>query len=148
MLCPLLQDLVKLQFGEYVSLGKVEAELKTCALVENICVYGSSFHTYLVALVLPNELALSQIADQLGKTSRLVAELCNDSDIVQAATELVIAHAKKCHLQKVETPIKVFTLSKHTSLVYIQVELGWFFGIDFFSASENQVLCVPVCNKA
>ncbi|XP_022660895.1 long-chain-fatty-acid--CoA ligase 4-like isoform X2 [Varroa destructor] len=101
------KDLVKLQFGEYVSLGKVEAELKTCALVENICVYGSSFHTYLVALVLPNELALSQIADQLGKTSRLVAELCNDSDIVQAATELVIAHAKKCHLQKVETPIKL-----------------------------------------
>ena len=34
------KDLVKLQLGEYVSLGKVEALLKTCSLVENICVYG------------------------------------------------------------------------------------------------------------
>ena len=34
------KDLVKLQSGEYVSLGKVEALLKTCSLVENICVYG------------------------------------------------------------------------------------------------------------
>ena len=31
---------MKLQSGEYVSLGKVEALLKTCSLVENICVYG------------------------------------------------------------------------------------------------------------
>ena len=29
-----------MQSGEYVSLGKVEALLKTCSLVENICVYG------------------------------------------------------------------------------------------------------------
>ena len=34
------KDLVKLQSGEYVSLGKVEALLKTCSLVENICIYG------------------------------------------------------------------------------------------------------------
>ena len=32
------KDLVKLQYGEYVSLGKVESVLKTCPLVDNICV--------------------------------------------------------------------------------------------------------------
>ncbi len=32
------KDLVKLQHGEYVSLGKVEAVLKTCDVVDNICV--------------------------------------------------------------------------------------------------------------
>ena len=37
------KDLVKLQLGEYVSLGKVEALLKTHPLVENICVYGDPF---------------------------------------------------------------------------------------------------------
>ena len=36
------KDLVKLQFGEYVSLGKVESVLKTCPLVENVCIYGDS----------------------------------------------------------------------------------------------------------
>lgn len=35
------KDLVKLQAGEYVSLGKVEAVLKNCPLVDNICVYAN-----------------------------------------------------------------------------------------------------------
>ena len=48
------KDLVKLQFGEYVSLGKVESELKTCPLVENVCVYGQGTFTYVVALVVPD----------------------------------------------------------------------------------------------
>ena len=45
------KDLVKLQHGEYVSLGKVEAQLKTHHLVENICVYGDSYKNCTVALV-------------------------------------------------------------------------------------------------
>ncbi len=36
------KDLVKLQHGEYVSLGKVESNLKIHPLIENICVYGDS----------------------------------------------------------------------------------------------------------
>lgn len=34
------KDLVKLQIGEYVPLGKVEATLKNCPLVDNICAYA------------------------------------------------------------------------------------------------------------
>ncbi len=37
------KDLVKLQAGEYVSLGKVESALKNCSLVDNICVYANRF---------------------------------------------------------------------------------------------------------
>lgn len=36
------KDLVKLQHGEYISYGKVEAILKTCPIVESICLYGDS----------------------------------------------------------------------------------------------------------
>lgn len=35
------KDLVKLQAGEYVSLGKVEAVLKNCSLIDNICAYAN-----------------------------------------------------------------------------------------------------------
>lgn len=48
------KDLVKLQFGEYVSLGKVEAVLKTCSVVENICIYGEPTKSYCVALLCPD----------------------------------------------------------------------------------------------
>ena len=44
------KDLVKLQLGEYVSLGKVESQLKTHPLVENICVYGDSYQVREVRL--------------------------------------------------------------------------------------------------
>lgn len=35
------KDLVKLQAGEYVSLGKVEAVLKNCPFIDNICAYAN-----------------------------------------------------------------------------------------------------------
>ena len=55
------KDLVKLQFGEYVSLGKVEAVLKTCPIVENVCIYGEATKSYCVALVVPDRKVLFTI---------------------------------------------------------------------------------------
>ncbi|CAG2121355.1 unnamed protein product, partial [Medioppia subpectinata] len=55
------KDLIKLSFGEYVSLGKIEAELKSNPLVDNICVYGHLYHSYLVALVVPNQLSVVRL---------------------------------------------------------------------------------------
>lgn len=43
-LCPHVdrkKDLVKLQAGEYVSLGKVESVLKNSTLIDNICAYAN-----------------------------------------------------------------------------------------------------------
>ena len=48
------KDLVKLQAGEYVSLGKVETALKMCPLVDQICVYADSSKMYTVCLAVPN----------------------------------------------------------------------------------------------
>ncbi len=56
------KDLVKLQLGEYVSLGKVEAHLKTHPLIENICVYGDPYKKSTVALVVPSRPHLEDLA--------------------------------------------------------------------------------------
>ena len=61
------KDLVKLQFGEYISLGKVEAVLKACPYVENICIYGDSFKSYCVALVTPDAKNLKELAKKYNK---------------------------------------------------------------------------------
>ena len=42
------KDLVKLQAGEYVSLGKVESVLKNCHLIDNICAYANRSVNFLV----------------------------------------------------------------------------------------------------
>ena len=88
---------MKLQFGEYVSLGKVESELKTCPLVENICIYGDPSKTYTVALVVPNHRNIEEIAANLGITSTSFEDLCNDSRIEKAVLEELVEQAKKCN---------------------------------------------------
>ena len=103
------KDLVKLQLGEYVSLGKVEAQLKTHPLVENICVYGDSYQvkissqissqshilipfvlqSYTVAVMVPIRGALEKLATDLGKTYSDYNKLCEDNDIIQVFHNLI-----------------------------------------------------------
>ena len=90
------KDLVKLQLGEYVSLGKVEALLKTHPLVENICVYGDSFRSFIVALVVPSRAHLVALAHRkLGKTTDALAELCEDADVEREVLKELTEHARK-----------------------------------------------------
>ncbi|MEQ2169662.1 hypothetical protein GOODEAATRI_027507, partial [Goodea atripinnis] len=100
------KDLVKLQAGEYVSLGKVEAVLKNCPLVDNICVYANSTllfffafssillhliplhcseETYVIGFVVPNQKQLLALAGQHGIRGSW-EELCD----IKAMEELVL----------------------------------------------------------
>lgn len=56
------KDLVKLQNGEYISLGKVESTLKSNPYTDNFCVYANSNYNYVVALGPANELAIKSLA--------------------------------------------------------------------------------------
>lgn len=88
--------MVKLQLGEYVSLGKVESELKTCPVVENVCVYGDANKAYTVALVVPNQHYLEEIASNLGITGKSLEELCSNPQIEKAVLQELVEQAKKC----------------------------------------------------
>ena len=52
--------------GEYIAVEKVEAVYKKSPLVEQIWVYGNSFESTLVAVVVPNEDALKSWAAASG----------------------------------------------------------------------------------
>lgn len=90
------KDLVKLQAGEYVSLGKVEAELKTCAVVENICVYGDSSKQFTVALVVPNQKHLVELAIKQGVAETDFEKLCALPVMEKAVIKELAEHARKC----------------------------------------------------
>ena len=60
------KDLVKLQGGEYVSLGKVESLLKIHPAIENICVCADSSMNHTVALVIPGQNYLDTLAHEVG----------------------------------------------------------------------------------
>ncbi|XP_069684271.1 fatty acid CoA ligase Acsl3-like isoform X3 [Periplaneta americana] len=101
------KDLVKLQLGEYVSLGKVEAELKTCPVVENICVYGDPTKQYTVALVVPNPADLMALGSKLGLSNLNFEQLCVNQTVEKAVLQEIGEHGKKCKLEKFEVPAAV-----------------------------------------
>ncbi|XP_071053197.1 long-chain-fatty-acid--CoA ligase 4 isoform X2 [Onthophagus taurus] len=101
------KDLVKLQAGEYVSLGKVEAELKTCSLVDNICVYGDSSKQYCVALVVPNQQMLIELIVKKGFQETQFEELCASHEIEKVVLQELQEHGKKCKLEKFEIPAAI-----------------------------------------
>lgn len=98
------KDLVKLQFGEYISLGKVESELKTCPIVDNCCVYGDSSQNYVVALVVPDKARLEVLAEKHGLTGLPHEELCRHKDVTGAVLRELHAHGRRLGLEKFELP--------------------------------------------
>ena len=89
------KDLVKLQFGEYVSLGKVESALKTNPLVENICIYGDSSRSYVVALLCPDRPNLKKLAERLGKTDTEFSLLYRDKDVTGAVLRELVNYGRQ-----------------------------------------------------
>jgi len=98
------KDLVKLQFGEYVSLGKVEAVLKSCPIVENVCIYGEATKSYCVALLVPDRKHLSTLAEKFDKASLDFESQCTDKDLTGAVLRELVQHGKKHKLEKFEIP--------------------------------------------
>jgi long-chain acyl-CoA synthetase len=98
------KDLVKLQFGEYISLGKVESVLKACPYVENICIYGDSFKSYCVALVTPDANKLKELAKKYNKEDLEFEAMCEDKDVTGGVLRDLVNYGKKLKLEKFEIP--------------------------------------------
>jgi long-chain acyl-CoA synthetase len=56
------KSLIKLANGEYIAVEYLECVYKSSLIVDNICVYGKSFENYPIALVVPNERELFELA--------------------------------------------------------------------------------------
>jgi len=101
------KDLVKLQLGEYVSLGKVEAQLKTNPVVDNICVYADSLKTHTVAIIVPVKEALERVAKGMKKSQDEFEEICKDNEVVQEVLKKLTVHGKTNGLEKFEIPTAI-----------------------------------------
>ncbi|XP_026881278.2 long-chain-fatty-acid--CoA ligase 3a [Electrophorus electricus] len=100
------KDLVKLQAGEYVSLGKVEAVLKNCPLIDNICAYANSEESYVIGFVVPNQQRLTVLANELGIHGTWV-ELCNNPVMEEEVLKTITDTALTGQLERFEIPQKI-----------------------------------------
>ncbi|XP_062275076.1 long-chain-fatty-acid--CoA ligase 3a isoform X1 [Scomber scombrus] len=100
------KDLVKLQAGEYVSLGKVESMLKNCPLIDNICAYANSDETYVIGFVVPNQKHFLALANQYGVRG-VFEELCNSKAMEELALKVITEAALAAQLERFEIPRKI-----------------------------------------
>ncbi|XP_059276678.1 long chain acyl-CoA synthetase 8-like [Lycium ferocissimum] len=101
------KDIVKLQHGEYISLGKVEAALISSNYVDNIMVYADPFHNYCVALVVPSQKVLEKWAQENGIEHRAFSDLCNKVEAVNEVQQSLSKVGKAAKLDKFEIPAKI-----------------------------------------
>ncbi|KAL6594344.1 hypothetical protein ACP70R_048537 [Stipagrostis hirtigluma subsp. patula] len=106
------KDIVKLQHGEYVSLGKVESALSTSNYVDNIMIHADPFHSYCVALVVPTRQALEKWAQSSGINFKNLEELCRNDQAVKEVQQSLSKAAKAARLEKFEIPAKILLLSE------------------------------------
>lgn len=101
------KDLVKLQHGEYISLGKVEAALAADNYVNNVMVFADPFHSYCVALVVAAQPALENWAKEAGITYNEFSELCDKPEAVNEVQQSLVKAGKAAKLDKFEIPAKI-----------------------------------------
>ncbi|KAK1263116.1 hypothetical protein QJS04_geneDACA022335 [Acorus gramineus] len=101
------KDIVKLQHGEYVSLGKVEAALIVSPYVDNLMMYADPFHNYCVALVVPSPSSVEEWAQKRGITYTDFSDLCHKEETVKEVHDSLIKAGKKVRLDKFEIPSKI-----------------------------------------
>ncbi|KAL0973796.1 hypothetical protein UPYG_G00211270 [Umbra pygmaea] len=100
------KDLVKLQAGEYVSLGKIEAALKNCTLIDNICAYANSEQNYVICVVVPNQKRLTELARMRGVVGSW-EEVCTNPAMEFEVLKEIKQVAITIKLQRFEIPVKV-----------------------------------------
>ncbi|KAJ2998926.1 long-chain fatty acid-CoA ligase [Globomyces sp. JEL0801] len=61
-----VKNLVKLSHGEYVAIEKLESQYKTSRYVANMVVYADPLQSYIIAIVVANEVEVGKLAKTLG----------------------------------------------------------------------------------
>ncbi|XP_042225672.1 long chain acyl-CoA synthetase 8-like [Homarus americanus] len=102
-------DLLKLNNGEYVSLGNIESKLKTHSLIESICVCAYSGAKHVVAIIVPFSDSLIKIGVKLGHMEdATMQDLCSDMKVKKAVLDELLAHGKKQGLGRWDLPAAIF----------------------------------------
>ena len=94
------KDIFKLAQGEYISPDKITAVYQNCPLVASLFVYGDSFQSYLVGIVVPDETELRRELRKRGmdEADMTFAEMCK-KDVVRAVVfEAMAATANQSKL--------------------------------------------------
>lgn len=96
------KNLVKLSNGEYIALEKLESIYKSCLYVNNLCVYADSLLPRPVALVVPAEPAVRELAKEQCFENGDWEKICGDATIKAAILRSLLDQGKQADLKPAE----------------------------------------------
>ncbi|CDH58263.1 long-chain-fatty-acid--ligase [Lichtheimia corymbifera JMRC:FSU:9682] len=102
------KNLVKLSNGEYIALEKLESVYKSCLYVNNICVYADPLRPRAVALVVPVENTVRDLAKEHGLDKAEWEDICSSKDIRQAVLKAMTKQGKEANLKAAELLFDVY----------------------------------------
>ncbi|KAI8393753.1 uncharacterized protein BYT42DRAFT_596464 [Radiomyces spectabilis] len=102
------KNLVKMSNGEYIALEKLESVYKSCLYVNNLCVYGDSLLPRPVAVMVPAEPAVRQLAKELDIEEPCWERLCEHPKLKKAILGALITEGKKAGFKSAELIFDVY----------------------------------------
>jgi len=96
------KNLVKTLNGEYIALEKLESIYRSCPVVGNICVYASPEKSKPVAIVVPVEATLKQLASENGIEGNGLEDLTANKDVNGIVLKAMVSAGKKGGLAGIE----------------------------------------------
>lgn len=98
------KNIFKLAQGEYVAPEKVEQIYLTNKYVAEIYIYGDSFQTFCIAIIVPEPKQIMKLAEDSGLTGKTLEEVCKDQTINQKILEDLNKTGKGAKLFGFEMP--------------------------------------------
>ncbi|KAG8863713.1 hypothetical protein FRB96_007550 [Tulasnella sp. 330] len=96
-----LKNIMKLAQGEYVALEKIENIYSACSIVGQLYVHGDSLKDHLIAVVVPDPVALSELVGHDVMGSKL-KPACEDPQTVAKVMKVLMDIAQKAGLKGFE----------------------------------------------
>eukprot|EP00996_Jenningsia_fusiforme_P002106 NODE_294_length_2501_cov_132.613377_g271_i0.p1 GENE.NODE_294_length_2501_cov_132.613377_g271_i0~~NODE_294_length_2501_cov_132.613377_g271_i0.p1 ORF type:complete len:681 (-),score=130.41 NODE_294_length_2501_cov_132.613377_g271_i0:368-2410(-) len=112
------KNIFKLAQGEYVAAEKLENIYGKSHFFEQIFIYGNSFHTFLIAIVVPDDAALKQFYQGRDVPTREVA--CQDPELKKAVLDDIVRLGKEAKVNSYEIPkdlilsVELFSVENNT----------------------------------
>ncbi|XP_037795001.1 long-chain-fatty-acid--CoA ligase 3-like [Penaeus monodon] len=102
-------DIIKLDNGEYIALGKIEMYLKEHPVIENLFVNAKAGARGCVCIAVPNEQQIKKIARALKlDASRSYRSLCRHPEVVANVLDALQKFGKEKGLRKCDIPLALY----------------------------------------
>ncbi|KAJ0744612.1 putative long-chain-fatty-acid--CoA ligase [Helianthus annuus] len=95
------KNIFKLSQGEYVAVENIESAYSRCPLVTAIWVYGNSFESFLVAVVVPDRMAIEEWATKNNESGDYIS-LCKNPNVRKYVLDELNSEAKDNKLRGFE----------------------------------------------